>query len=104
MKGAVDVVGADVGDRLDGDEFGVQRAQQHTALVAGADHAHAHRLVELLRVVVVHRPEAVARGHFGLDALHQELAPHVLAADGGVEVHLPDYFVFGTQIHRRLLL
>ncbi len=99
VEGPPHVVRPDVGDRLNGDVFRVDRPQQHAPLVAGADHAHPHRLGDARAVAEVHRSQPFARGDLRLDGLLEKVAADRLAADGGVEVLAADRLLFGSQIH-----
>ena len=94
-----DVVGADVGDGLDGDELRIDGPQQHAPFVAGADHADAERLGQRGVVVEVQWPQAVARSGVALNRLVEQIAADELAARGGTEVLFSDRSVFGAKEH-----
>ena len=55
VKRAEDVVGADVGDRDNVEVVGIVGAQEHAALVARAENAHAERVAHALAVAEVDR-------------------------------------------------
>ena len=65
VKRPPDVVRADVGDRFHFDEFGIDRADEHAAFVAGADHAHANRRADGFIVAEIKRTQAAADHHAG---------------------------------------
>ena len=74
VEGPPDVVRADVGDRLDLDELGIDRAEQHAPLVAGADHADAQRRADGLVVAEVERAQPAADHHARGHAAEDEVA------------------------------
>ena len=76
--------------------FGIDRADQHAALVAGADHADADRLGDRVAVAEVQRPRPLPEATSALIAFLQQVAADRLAADGGVEVFLADRSFFGS--------
>ena len=66
VKSAVDVIRPNVGDRHDVDVVGVERADQHVALVAGADDADAYGVFLVDRFVAeVQRAQAGTGGGNG---------------------------------------
>jgi len=99
VEGPVHVVRPDVGDGHHLEEVGVDGADQHIALVAGADDAHAERLVQRLAVAVVEGPQAGAGHQSGRDGAFEQVAPRQAPGDGRVEVLLADLFFLGSEIH-----
>ncbi len=69
------VVRTDVGDCFDFDELGIDRAEQHAAFVAGADHPDPQRLSDRLVVAVIECAEPAADHNARGDAAENEVAP-----------------------------
>ena len=101
VESAMDVVRADIRDGHDLDVAGRDRAEQHVAFVASADHADAQRILDRGLVAKVHRAQTHARNGSGGDARFEEVAPG--DADRAFEVFLADGFFFRTQVHRSAL-
>ncbi len=108
VKRAVHVVRADVGD---GDHLHVLRidgADEHAAFVAGADHAHAHRVSDFA-VSEVHGTESGTGHRSGGDDSFEEIAARHSACvgvvglvhrpEGFVIVVLSDFLFFRRQVH-----
>ena len=65
VEGPPDVVRADVGDRADLEELGIDRPQQHAPLVAGADHADPQGRADGPVVAEIEGPQPAAQHHAG---------------------------------------
>lgn len=99
VKRAIDVVGANVGDRHDLDKAGRDGAQQHATFVAGADHTDPQRAADGFVVAKIHG--AVPQTVPVVMPPFEEVATRV--ADRAVEILFADRFLFRSEIHRPCL-
>ncbi len=66
--------GADVGDRLDPDEIGIDRADQNAAFIAGADHTDPQGRTDGLVVAELEAGDPAADDHAGRRGSREEVA------------------------------
>jgi hypothetical protein len=80
VEGPIDTERADVGDRADFDELGIDSPDEHAPFVAGAQHTNANRLAQRCAVAEVERAEASAGDCSGGNCALDEIAARDIIA------------------------